>query len=74
MGTTGLNLGRSGAVRSRENSRDVDHQNEKQFEAIDDNIEDGPIPWWSGIVWLPLLILSLLFLVGLAYALSRLLF
>lgn len=40
---------------------------------LDENIGDGPFPWWSGLVWYPVLILAIVVYAGLFYALWQVL-
>lgn len=37
------------------------------------DVPDGPLPWWSGFIWVPLLVASCLFWVAVAYVFWRLL-
>ena len=37
------------------------------------DVPDGPLPWWSGFIWVPLLVAGCLFRVVVAYVLRRLL-
>ena len=37
------------------------------------DVPDGPLPWWSGFIWVPLLVAGCLFWVVVAYVLWRLL-
>ena len=67
MGTTGFDFGKLGTV-SIDGLREDSRPGERHLEHIDDDSEDGPMPWWSGFVWLPLVLFAALFFVGCAYS------
>lgn len=37
------------------------------------DVPDGPLPWWSGFIWVPLLVAACLFWVAVVYFFWRLL-
>ena len=61
------------AARWKQQKPDLDNEN-KKLKAADGDVEDGPMPWWSGFIWVPLLLLALIFFVGLIYMVWSLFF
>lgn len=41
---------------------------ENELQQAHDEVDDGPMPQWSGLIWLPLLLFAVAFFVGLGYA------
>ena len=73
MDTTSFRFGRSAAPDSGKRGS-ARHGAEAHLAALDDDIDDGPIPRGSGFVWVPLILIAFLSVAGLFYALFRLVF